>query len=110
MASTIDVLDALCLFWCWLLKLEQLGEAENGVERSPELVAHAGEEFGRSAPRLVSFLPGFLEANLKFAFKAFPRQRALRRGFARAGEIGQQSRELPKVARAIKKEGARGAD
>jgi hypothetical protein len=39
-----DVVDALGLLLAELLELEQLPEAEDGVQRGPQLVAHLGEE------------------------------------------------------------------
>ena len=35
-----DVLDTVALFCAELVKLQQLGEPQNGVQRSPQLMAH----------------------------------------------------------------------
>ena len=40
-----DVFDTFHLAWSGTIKLEKLGEAKNDIERSSQLMTHAGEEF-----------------------------------------------------------------
>jgi hypothetical protein len=46
-ADEIDVCDDVSVFELALAVLaDELGEADHGVERRPQLIAHVGDEFG----------------------------------------------------------------
>ena len=60
-----DVLDALGLARRRLVELEELGEAEDGVERRAQLVAHAREEFALRAVRRLGLLARQADAGLR---------------------------------------------